>query len=64
MLERAVDTGFHCYPFFTRDPWLDSLRTRPGFKTVLQRAETAYREAAAAFVSAGGEALLGPVQPD
>jgi eukaryotic-like serine/threonine-protein kinase len=64
MLERAVDTGFHCYPFFARDPWLDSLRTRPGFKTVLQRAETAYREAAAAFVAAGGEALLGPVQPD
>jgi eukaryotic-like serine/threonine-protein kinase len=64
MLERAVDAGFHCYPFFARDPWLDPLRTNPAFRAVLQRADAGYRDARAAFVAAGGEALLGPVQPD
>jgi hypothetical protein len=64
MLERAVDGGFHCYSFFARDPWLDPLRTEPAFRAVLQRAEAGYRDASTAFVTAGGEALLGPVQPD
>ena len=64
MLEHAVDTGFHCYTFFARDPWLDPVRTDSAFRAILQRAEAGYRDARAAFVAAGGEALLGPVQTD
>jgi eukaryotic-like serine/threonine-protein kinase len=62
MLRRAVDGGFHCYPFFSRDPWLDSLRANGEFSAVIRLAEAGYREAVAAFVAAGGEQLLGPVQ--
>ena len=39
MLEHAVDTGFHCYTFFARDPWLDPVRTDSAFRAILQRAE-------------------------
>jgi TolB-like protein len=60
MLRRVVDGGYHCYHFFARDPWLDSLRGSSEFKSILQAAETGYRDAAAAFAAAGGEKLLGP----
>jgi hypothetical protein len=59
-LKRAIDTGYYCYHFFTRDPWLDSLRGSSEFKRIGQVAETGYRDAAAAFAAAGGETLLGP----
>jgi serine/threonine protein kinase/tetratricopeptide (TPR) repeat protein len=64
MLRRAVAGGFHCSTFFSRDPWLDSLRANPDFSAVIQAAEAGYRDAAAAFVAAGGEQMLGPVQQD
>ena len=60
-LERAVEGGFHAYPFYVRDPWLDSLRVHPAFSKVMRTAEAAYRDAAAAFTDAGGERILGPV---
>ena len=43
-----------------REPWLDSLRGSSEFKSIVQVAETGYRDAAAAFAAAGGETLLGP----
>ena len=64
LFARAVEGGFHCATFFSRDPWLDSLRAIPGFSAVMQAAEAGYRDAAAAFVAAGGEQLLGPVEPN
>ena len=62
MLKRSVEGGFHCYPFFTRDPWLDPLRAEPEFSDILRLAQTGYRAAADAFVAAGGERILGAFQ--
>jgi eukaryotic-like serine/threonine-protein kinase len=59
---RAVEGGYHCLSFLTRDPWLDSLRGSSGFNRIVQLAEAGYRDAADAFVAAGGEKLLGPVE--
>ncbi len=59
---RAVEGGFHAYAFFIRDPWLDPIRTEPGFTEIVAIAERHYREAADAFVAAGGEKILGPVR--
>jgi serine/threonine protein kinase/tetratricopeptide (TPR) repeat protein len=64
MFRRAVEGGFHCSLFYSRDPWLDSLRANPEFRAVIQVAEAGYRDAAAAFAAAGGEQMLGPVQQD
>jgi hypothetical protein len=64
MLTRVVEGGFHCYPFFARDPWLDSLRADPDFSAIVRVAEAGYRDAAGAFAAAGGEQILGPVQQD
>jgi eukaryotic-like serine/threonine-protein kinase len=62
MLRRSVTGGFHVYPFFARDPWLDSVRTDPEFAEILGSAEIGYHAAAEAFVAAGGERILGAIQ--
>jgi TolB-like protein len=62
MFRRAVEGGYHCYSFFAHDPWLDPLRSTPEFLSIIRLAETGHKEAAAAFVAAGGERMLGPVQ--
>jgi hypothetical protein len=59
MLTRIVDMGFHCPTPLIRDPWLDSIRTTPDFVRALRRAEEEHGVAKQAFVSAGGERLLG-----
>jgi hypothetical protein len=61
MFRRAVEGGFHAFPMYARDPWLDPLRTSREFQDVLTLAEAQYRDAADAFVAAGGERLLGRV---
>jgi serine/threonine protein kinase/tetratricopeptide (TPR) repeat protein len=61
MLRRAVE-GFHAYHFVARDPWLDPLRSDPALESILSVAEARYRAAVTAFVEAGGEQILGPVQ--
>ena len=60
-LQRSVSGGFFCFPWLTRDPWIDSLRHRVEFRTLLADAEARHRRAADAFVSAGGDRLLGVV---
>lgn len=47
--DRAERRGFFCYGFFTRDPWLDPLRTNARFMEILRRAEARMREAKRAF---------------
>ena len=64
MFRRAVEGGFSCAPFFWRDPWLDSLRGNREFVALIAQAEAGYRDAAAAFVAAGGEQMLGPVEQE
>ena len=61
MLRRAVEGGYHCAFFAKRDPWLDWLRTNTEFHRIVEMAETGTRDAADAFIGAGGEKLLGPV---
>lgn len=41
-LERAVDTGFACWPFFALDPRLENLRARPEFRSLLAGLEQKY----------------------
>ncbi|HYL63660.1 MAG TPA: protein kinase [Candidatus Methylomirabilis sp.] len=61
MLSRAVKNGFFCYPALVRDPWLDELRTRAEFTSLLRGAQQSHREASATFLASGGDALLGIV---
>ena len=60
LLKRAVEGGYYCYAFIARDPWLDPLRGESEFNRIVRTAESGYRDAAAAYVNAGGEKLLGP----
>ena len=41
-LERSVDTGFACWPFFRLDPYLESLREEPAFKRLVADLEQTY----------------------
>ena len=41
-LERSVETGFACWPFFRVDPYLESLREDPGFKRLVAGLEQTY----------------------
>jgi tetratricopeptide (TPR) repeat protein len=41
-LERSVDTGFACWPFFLIDPYLESLREEPEFKRLVADLERKY----------------------
>jgi serine/threonine protein kinase/tetratricopeptide (TPR) repeat protein len=54
-----VDRGFVPYHTFLQHTWLEPLRHRAEFITVLEQAKTRYRKAQTAFLQAGGEALLG-----
>jgi serine/threonine protein kinase len=41
-LERTADTGFPCWPFFLKDPHLESLREKPAFKRLVADLEQTY----------------------
>jgi hypothetical protein len=59
VLAAVVARGFVCYEAFLRDPWLDGMRSHPGFVHLLKRAEAGAKAAEEAFREAGGEAILG-----
>jgi len=41
-LERSVDTGFPCWPFFRIDPHLENLREEPAFMRLVADLEQTY----------------------
>jgi DNA-binding winged helix-turn-helix (wHTH) protein/tetratricopeptide (TPR) repeat protein len=41
-LERSVDTGFACWPFFLRDPCLKNLRSHPQFDLLVSSLQAKY----------------------
>ena len=41
-LERSVDTGFACWPFFRRDPCLKNLRSDPRFELLVSSLQAKY----------------------
>ena len=38
VLGRSIEGGFFCYPYLARDPLLESIRSRPAFQSLLERA--------------------------
>lgn len=55
---RVIDTGCFCAPGFERDPWLDPIRSAPGYRAVLDKAMARHGAARRAFETAGGYQLL------
>ncbi len=41
-LQRSVATGFACWPFFLRDPWLKNLRELPAFDVLVSSLQAKY----------------------
>jgi len=56
---RALERGFNCFAWLTRDPWLESLRSRPQFQALLTLAKERRAAALQVFTDAGGEQVLG-----
>jgi tetratricopeptide (TPR) repeat protein len=41
-LERSVSSGFACWPFFLKDPYLKSVRELPGFEVLVNSLQAKY----------------------
>jgi len=41
-LERSVSSGFACWPFFLKDPYLKNLRELPGFEVLISSLQAKY----------------------
>jgi len=59
LLADAVDRGYSPSVTFSRDAWLEKLRRRIDFREILLKVEQRHQDARAAFMQAGGQALLG-----
>jgi hypothetical protein len=49
MLSHSIGGGFFCYPYFARDPLLQSLRDEPEFKTLMNQALRRHEQFKTAF---------------
>jgi hypothetical protein len=59
MLDWVIERGFYCSSALLKDPWLDSIRGRSRFATVVRRADARTHEAAAEFRRLDGDRILG-----
>lgn len=59
ILQLTLDRGWCCYKAIAREPVLDDLRSDPRLADIIRQMESRQRDAAAAFVAAGGNRLLG-----
>lgn len=58
VLSSTIDSGYLCGPALLRDPWLESIRSSPGFPELLQKTEQRRSEVHAAFLAVGGQEIL------
>jgi hypothetical protein len=58
-MTRVVDLGYHAYPAFAADRWLDALRGDAAFEAAMRRAKESHEAAVADFKDAGGEQIVG-----
>ena len=49
MLSHSIDGGFFCYPYFVRDPLLQSLHGVPEFQKLLEQARGRHEQFKATF---------------
>jgi tetratricopeptide (TPR) repeat protein len=49
MLRHSIDGGFFCYPYFVRDPLLQSLRGEPEFRVLMNQASHRHEQFKATF---------------
>lgn len=61
LFERVIRGGFVCYPAMLRDPWLESIRSKPRFTNLLKRAEDHHQSAKREFARLAGDRVLGLV---
>ena len=59
LFERVVGGGFFCYPAMLSDPWLEPVRNKPRFASLLGRAEQQHRVAEREFARLDGPRILG-----
>jgi hypothetical protein len=48
-LRHSIDGGFFCYPYFVRDPLLQSLRGEPEFRVLMNQASHRHEQFKATF---------------
>jgi DNA-binding winged helix-turn-helix (wHTH) protein/TolB-like protein len=44
MMRHSIESGFFCYPYFVRDPLLESIRSEPQFSELMHTARHRYEE--------------------
>ena len=49
MLRHSIAGGFFCYPYFMRDPLLQTIRSEPEFQTLMEEARQRHEQFKAAF---------------
>jgi len=58
IFQRAVANGFFCYPWFTKDAWIDPIRTDSRVIDTMREAERRWREAESRFHEHPGSRVL------